>query len=363
MSGVCILGDKAKAKLDAHGCPTCPHSDVTGPAISGSPSVNVNGLPALRIGDMGIHAACCGTNMWTPIEASARVIVNGQRLVRKGDKTQHCGGTGEMISASGNVHDNSPSFALILEQLAAVAEGMFARDEGMREVLAGNLLRMAYENQMSGDDLDGLTEKLKGADPDTIETMNLLSQHGGLKPYMVQSGTQWIYDHHGQLVGFYRNDNGIHWAWGLDGKKHIVGEDGATSPGDLTDAVMMVAGGGIVAKLGKKGVGLVLAAGAEDAAEEGAATRGLGKLLEKGRSTFKDQVQKARDAIPKNLEDAKARAYNKGVELGNKRPSDGRPGPGPEDAPPATAKEAGKAVAKQVGSEILNAAKKKYLGH
>lgn len=363
MSGVCILGDKSKVAIDAHGCPTCPHTDATGPAISGSPNVNVNGLPALRIGDMGIHAACCGSNMWTPIEASARVVINGQPMVRKGDKTQHCGGTGEMVSASGNVHDNSPKAGLIVKQLATVALALLNRDDDMRQVLAGNMLRMAYENGMSGDDIDGLADQLMGANADSVEMMNLLSQHGGLKPYMMQKGTQWIYDRDGQLVGFYRNDKGIHWAYGLDGKKHIVGEDGATSPGDLTDAITMLAGGGILAKVGKKGVGLVLAASAEDAAEQGAASRGLGKLLEKGRTAFKDQVQKARDAVPKNLEDAKARAYNKAVEMGNKPPSDKRPGPGPGEAPPTTVKEAGKAVGKEVAGQIFKVAKKKYLGH
>ena len=35
-----------------------PHPAI-GPAISGSPDVLINGRPALRIDDIGVHAACC----------------------------------------------------------------------------------------------------------------------------------------------------------------------------------------------------------------------------------------------------------------------------------------------------------------
>ena len=50
------LGDLSDVKVDAHGCPACPHP-AKGPAIMGSPDVLVNGLPALRVTDKGIHAA------------------------------------------------------------------------------------------------------------------------------------------------------------------------------------------------------------------------------------------------------------------------------------------------------------------
>jgi uncharacterized Zn-binding protein involved in type VI secretion len=110
MSGVCRLGDRAKAPIDNHGCVGCPHPNVTGPAISGSSNVNINGRPALRILDIGMHMACCGTNMWSITQASGQVFVNNSRIVRRGDSTQHCGGKGQMIEASGNVIDNSPIF-------------------------------------------------------------------------------------------------------------------------------------------------------------------------------------------------------------------------------------------------------------
>lgn len=108
MPGVCRLGDRSKAPVDTHGCPACPHPNVVGPSISASSNVFVNGAPALRIDDLGMHTSCCGTNMWMVIQASAQVFVNGSQVVRQGDMTQHCGGVGKMIEASGNVSDGSP---------------------------------------------------------------------------------------------------------------------------------------------------------------------------------------------------------------------------------------------------------------
>jgi uncharacterized Zn-binding protein involved in type VI secretion len=108
MPGVCKLGDQSKAPIDAHGCPFCPHHNVIGPAISASSNVFINMTPALRIDDIGMHAACCGTNMWEVTGASAQVFVNGSAMVRLGDPTLHCGGVGKMVTASGNVTDGSP---------------------------------------------------------------------------------------------------------------------------------------------------------------------------------------------------------------------------------------------------------------
>jgi len=96
------LGDKANCPADAHGCPACPHP-VTGPAIQGSPDVVVNGKPAVRVGDQGVHAACCGPNMWKAAAGSGTVFVNNIAAHRLGDQTQHCGGSGTMIEGSDNV--------------------------------------------------------------------------------------------------------------------------------------------------------------------------------------------------------------------------------------------------------------------
>jgi len=65
--------------------------------------VNINGRPALRVDDAGIHAACCGTNMWQAAQGSSTVFVNGKPLVRLNDMTRHCGGSGKLIEGSDDV--------------------------------------------------------------------------------------------------------------------------------------------------------------------------------------------------------------------------------------------------------------------
>ena len=58
---------------------------------------------ALRQGDHGIHAACCGPNTWTAQAGSGTVKINGQGAHRLGDADTHCGGTGKLIEGSPNV--------------------------------------------------------------------------------------------------------------------------------------------------------------------------------------------------------------------------------------------------------------------
>jgi uncharacterized Zn-binding protein involved in type VI secretion len=102
MPGQGRLGDKSQAPIDFHGCPLCPHS-VTGPAVQGSPDVMVNFRPAVRVGDMGIHASCCGPNTWTATMGSATVMINFRPAHRMGDMDQHCGGVGKLIEGSADV--------------------------------------------------------------------------------------------------------------------------------------------------------------------------------------------------------------------------------------------------------------------
>lgn len=102
MAGAARLGDRSQCPSDAHGCPACPHSTV-GPAIIGSPTVFINGMPAVRVDDMGVHMACCGPNTWTARQGSATVFINGKAAHRKGDMDQHCGGVGQMIEGSPDV--------------------------------------------------------------------------------------------------------------------------------------------------------------------------------------------------------------------------------------------------------------------
>ncbi len=102
MPGQARLGDKSNCPADAHGCPACPHPCV-GPAIVGSPDVMVNGMPAIRVDDQGVHTACCGANMWTAKMGSSTVKINTKAAHRMGDQDQHCGGMGQMIEGSTNV--------------------------------------------------------------------------------------------------------------------------------------------------------------------------------------------------------------------------------------------------------------------
>jgi uncharacterized Zn-binding protein involved in type VI secretion len=65
--------------------------------------VLVNYRPALRVGDKGIHAACCGPNTWEAIAGSATVLINHKPAHRLGDMDKHCGGLGQMIEGSTDV--------------------------------------------------------------------------------------------------------------------------------------------------------------------------------------------------------------------------------------------------------------------
>ncbi len=94
--------DISKVPLDVHTCPACPHP-CAGPATKGSPDVMVNSLPALRVTDTGVHAACCGPNTWVAKSGSGTVFINNLKAHRKGDVDVHCGGIGKLETGSGNV--------------------------------------------------------------------------------------------------------------------------------------------------------------------------------------------------------------------------------------------------------------------
>lgn len=113
------VSDKASIPADAHGCPACPHPGF-GPAVNGSPDVMINKLPAVRLGDPGVHMACCGANQWKVAKGSSTVYVNNKPLARMGDKTTHCGGSGSLINGSPNVFaDDGASGASKLKELKA----------------------------------------------------------------------------------------------------------------------------------------------------------------------------------------------------------------------------------------------------
>ena len=96
------VGDFAFVPADAHGCPACPHP-CTGPGVMGSPNVQINGSSALRLGDPGLHAACCGPNVWVVAMGSGSVSINDMPAARLTDITVHCGGIGALVMGSGNV--------------------------------------------------------------------------------------------------------------------------------------------------------------------------------------------------------------------------------------------------------------------
>jgi len=75
-----------------------------GVIVKGSENVFVNSLPAARQDDNGLHAPCCDGNNFSVSQGSGTVRVNGKPLVRAGDATKHCGGTGSITGASPNVN-------------------------------------------------------------------------------------------------------------------------------------------------------------------------------------------------------------------------------------------------------------------
>jgi uncharacterized Zn-binding protein involved in type VI secretion len=102
MPGQCRTGHLSTVPIDVHGGLCCPHVAI-GPATKGSPDVLVNGAPALRVTDIGGHAACCGFNTWVAAAGSGTVFINGLAAHRKGDADTHCGGVGFMKDGSENV--------------------------------------------------------------------------------------------------------------------------------------------------------------------------------------------------------------------------------------------------------------------
>ncbi len=89
-------GDVAKCAADSHGGPADPLT-VVGPIISGSPNVFIDGRPAARQGDAGIHAACSGENSYTISGGDPEVLINGRPAAKIGSETRHCGGVGSII--------------------------------------------------------------------------------------------------------------------------------------------------------------------------------------------------------------------------------------------------------------------------
>ncbi len=132
--------DIAKA-ICAHGCPKCPHA-VQGPIITGSQDVSIDGLPAARVGDYGIHIACCSMNMYTIASGDETVLINGRPAARKGDATTHCGGSGNIISGSATYDPAAHAIKLPALELANARESRYPRwlSEDARQLFALDLI-------------------------------------------------------------------------------------------------------------------------------------------------------------------------------------------------------------------------------
>ena len=93
------IGGLARCPSDLHGCPACPHTMVKGPITTGSPQIFIGVRPAARVGDKGIHSACCGANIFEIVGGDPEVLIDGRPAAKVGSPTKHCGGAGTIISA------------------------------------------------------------------------------------------------------------------------------------------------------------------------------------------------------------------------------------------------------------------------
>lgn len=98
--GYARVGGMVQCPNYAMGCPACPHP-VQGPISSGSPNVFIDGLPAARAGDTGMHAGGCGPTGFVIKTGDPSVLIDGKPAARVGDQTQHSGGIGRIITAAG----------------------------------------------------------------------------------------------------------------------------------------------------------------------------------------------------------------------------------------------------------------------
>jgi uncharacterized Zn-binding protein involved in type VI secretion len=156
MPAAARLGDKAQIEADKHGCPGCPHPGV-GPIVTGSANVKINGLPAGRADstDLGVHAVCCGPNIFQLDKGSPTVYVNDKPLARLGDKTTHCGGDGKVIEGSPDTMIDD----------GADAQGADKSNQGSRDIKTGQDAEGAKkEAAKASDSHDGAEGKGPGQD-------------------------------------------------------------------------------------------------------------------------------------------------------------------------------------------------------
>jgi uncharacterized Zn-binding protein involved in type VI secretion len=166
------VGDNAKVPADGHGCPACPHVCI-GPGVAGSPDVLVNGKPALRVGDPGVHAACCGPNKWNAKAGAPGVFINGKKAHRVGDAVKHCGGSGKLIVGSPNVIVGDLVADVVVPEIP-VYEGRFELTCEVTGVLLSEIPFQIHcpENGRGGKgytDASGMTNLIQTDEPFTLE--------------------------------------------------------------------------------------------------------------------------------------------------------------------------------------------------
>jgi uncharacterized Zn-binding protein involved in type VI secretion len=100
-AGYACVGMLARCLADGHGAPMDP-VNVVGPITTGSSHVLVNGKPAARVGDVGVHAACAGSNTFEIVSGDYQVLIDGKPAAWITSITKHCGGMGTIIGGGGN---------------------------------------------------------------------------------------------------------------------------------------------------------------------------------------------------------------------------------------------------------------------
>ena len=101
------VGSMAFCPADVHIGPYGP-MQVIGPILQGSPNVFINGLPASRVGDIGMHTICIGPNSFTVSSGDNEVLIDGKPAAMfESSQTQHCGGTGHILGAHQNFFVNT----------------------------------------------------------------------------------------------------------------------------------------------------------------------------------------------------------------------------------------------------------------
>ena len=119
-----------------------------GVAVNGSPDVDINDKPALRVCDKGTgETGPCAGKIWEPVMGSATVEVNGKPLVRKTDMTQHFAcGQGQMIDGSPDVEVGGPGALPSIPTLDALVKYIY--DEMMKNKDDPRVQRILRNNQM-----------------------------------------------------------------------------------------------------------------------------------------------------------------------------------------------------------------------